>query len=99
MTTAKKPCGTCKRKTRPGTFKPRASVVVPAAPSLEVRWLWVRWMGVPAPLRWLMNVGSDGRMTRNLKGCGCSVRLKTLWLRLRKAVQRRIVTPTAGQQQ
>ena len=39
----------------------------------KVRWLGLRWYGVPAPLRWFKLRG------RRWPGCGCIVALKDAW--------------------
>lgn len=44
-----------------------------------VRWRWLRWYGVPMPLRWKIK----DRLTKPLPGCGCVKPIKDLWLRLR----------------
>ena len=43
-----------------------------------VRWLGIRWFGVPKPLRMLMRPW----LTGDVQGCGCIARLKTLWLKI-----------------
>jgi hypothetical protein len=40
-----------------------------------VRWMGMRWIGVPEPLRWRL-VWALGREPRGLVGCGCLARLK-----------------------
>lgn len=56
----------------------------------RVRWLWIRWYGVPAPLRWhglaglyshTLGIGANVDW-RALPGCGCVVWLKDRWVRL-----------------
>ncbi len=60
----------------------------------RVRWLGIRWYGVPAPIRWYGSAGLYAEVCglganvkwRDLPGCGCIVRLKdwtkgiTSWL-------------------
>lgn len=48
-----------------------------------VRWLGVRWLGVPAPIRWAMFWWLKGP----LAGCGCSVFWKSRWVRFRAIVR------------
>lgn len=49
-----------------------------------VRWLHIRWHGLPMPLRWRLAVqqARDGkarwRVTRTLPGCGCPVRTRAI---------------------
>lgn len=45
-----------------------------------IEWLGVRWYGVPIPLRWLLRV----RVKVPLSGCGCVVRLKDVWTRIKE---------------
>src|SRR5262245_21550550 len=40
-------------------------------------YVWVRWAGVPAPIRWAMAWWTRGP----LEGCGCIVTLKLAWNR------------------
>ena len=50
-----------------------------------VRWLGVRWYGVPMPIRVrLMIFARQHRSPRYYDGCGCVVRLKDWWSRLRR---------------
>ena len=46
------------------------------------RWLFIRWMGTPKPVRWWKRLRKT--LTKNdQKGCGCIYKLKILWLALR----------------
>ncbi len=55
----------------------------------RVRWLGIRWHGIPAPIRWYglaglyaKTLGIGARVKwRDLPGCGCVVRLKDLWVK------------------
>ena len=44
----------------------------------DLRWMGLRWRGVPVPLRVLV----EDQVTGPLHGCGCIDRLKRLWERL-----------------
>lgn len=45
-----------------------------------VRWLGVKWYGLPAPMRWfLWAMKRTHPASRSFSGCGCSVRLKSAW--------------------
>lgn len=52
-----------------------------------LRWLGLRWYGVPAPLRWLLRLLIALRrvrpLTGPLDGCGCIVALRDRWDALR----------------
>lgn len=54
-----------------------------------VRWLRVRWMGVPAPIRWAWPVLRRWLglppLSGPLPGCGCLLRSKAAWTQLRAA--------------
>lgn len=60
----------------------------------HVRWLRIRWMGVPAPVRWRIGLESAWAAWKErtgpgyFPGCGCVYRLKTLWTGLRSYVSR-----------
>lgn len=50
-----------------------------------VRWLWMRWNGLPWPLRLVLwacyrKRGWTWAKVRSLPGCGCIARLKAAWL-------------------
>ena len=58
----------------------------------SLRWLWIRWYGVPMPLRWwgaaglyyeALGVGAKVNW-KALPGCGCVAKLKELWLAVRR---------------
>lgn len=52
-----------------------------------IRWLGLRWYGVPAPLRWFLRLLIAVRrvrpLTGPLDGCGCIVALRDRWDALR----------------
>lgn len=58
-----------------------------------VTWLGVRWMGIPAPVRWASNtwLGRKAFGFRKplpkLPGCGCLADIKAAWIRLTKSFQ------------
>lgn len=55
-----------------------------SAKSPIVRWLGMAWMGVPMPIRlWLMVVHTRHPRPDSFTSCGCNLRLKTLWDKLR----------------
>jgi len=53
---------------------------------VRVRWLGLRWAGVPMPVRWCLDL--HGVRGEALEGCGCVVALKVLWVRLRRRIRR-----------
>lgn len=44
-----------------------------------VRWWWIRWIGVPMPLRWWARWTL--KKYPKLSGCGCVKVLKDLWVK------------------
>jgi len=52
-----------------------------------VRWMRVRWYGVPYPLR--VTVAALRAARKPLPGCGCIVRLKDLWRWIVNATSKR----------
>ena len=46
------------------------------------RWLGLRWIGLPAPIRWWRRLGRSRTWLAkadSLAGCGCLLRLKAAW--------------------
>jgi len=76
-----------------------AMSLVPGRASVDretrvVRWLWVRWHGVPMPVRWFIFVRqwpelrADAWRPSDFDGCGCLVRVKRWWAKLKALVLR-----------
>jgi hypothetical protein len=52
----------------------------------NVTWAWMRWRGVPMPIRWissakglLLKIIGRSKVNVQLEGCGCVHRLKLVW--------------------
>ena len=58
-------------------------------PGRQTEWIGVKWWGVPAPIRWAARTRLGRAILGGIPkpaphpGCGCLVRLKALWTRLR----------------
>lgn len=50
----------------------------------RVRWLGIRWKGLPEPLRWRLRA-CGVRHPDRLPGCGCALWAKQAWLRVKWA--------------
>jgi len=49
----------------------------------HVRWLGMKWLGIPAPVRWWRNWRDETKWDQ-VPGCGCLVWLKRLWMMIRR---------------
>lgn len=47
----------------------------------HVRWLGVKWLGIPRPVRWWHNL-TEKLQWDQVPGCGCILWLKRIWNRL-----------------
>ena len=48
-----------------------------------IRWLGVRWIGLPMPVRWWLSLVNWNRFYIDTPGCGCALWLKRLWIKVR----------------
>lgn len=85
-------CSSCNGKSPPGgAGRParrkaaRPKGLPKPLPVPTVRWLWITWEGVPAPLRWLMRVGGDPKLYGTLRGCGCPTNPR--WRRMTSTIR------------
>lgn len=51
-----------------------------------VRWLWIRWVGIPYPVRVWKSITTKHRGWFSLPGCGCALKAKRLSIRIRASV-------------
>lgn len=59
----------------------------PRGPRSVTRWAWMRWYGVPYPVRLVVwAAGAHHRPPSRWHGCGCLVWAKDLWLAVRAAL-------------
>ena len=59
-----------------------------------VRWLGIRWIGVPYPKRVALGILKGRRAAQSLRGCGCVALLKLQSKRLQRTVRPRRHAPT-----
>ncbi len=65
-----------------------------------VRWLGLRWIGVPMPRRWLLKRPlrwwwGTAPVTQGIEGCGCILALKIMWESFKRRMQRPGLLPPA----